>query len=100
MWSTEKSLVFTVLTSLPWLPWLPWVSLLVKLHRDKEETLVSKVGTGAVDPSHTRRDLGYDRHCAQDQASLWVSYCRATRVVHMSSKHTFDPAYWLHCQTP
>lgn len=71
MWSAEKSLVSTVLTSLPWLPWLPWVSLLGKLHRDKEETLVSKVGTGAGDPSLTRRDLGYDRAlCTRSSQSV------------------------------
>lgn len=68
MWSAEKSAVFTVLTSLPWLPWLPWVSLLGKLHRDKEETLVSKVVTGAGDPLLTRRGLEYDRAlCTRDK---------------------------------
>lgn len=51
------------------------VSLFGKLHRNKEETLVSKVGTGAGDPPLTSRDLGYDRAlCTRDKPVLLQSY--------------------------
>lgn len=44
------------------------VSLLGKLHRDKVETWVFKVVTGAGDPPLTIRDLGYNRAlCTRDK---------------------------------